>query len=592
MSSCTHQETKTTVPSFKYPQESGKMASKKRNSSETQLPKLPASSTSSEDTSCPLCSEDNAKLSKTEWIACDHCKTWYHDTCLGISIEESDLYATLHCPSCAATYGESVKKRVSSRKRSKIDYVALNLGETNATSLLKGLHPHIARLVSYNGDNGVDIETKDKYFYVRSGDEITKQFIDSCGFNKPILVPASKLQGSGMEMPKDLSVSDVAEAVGKDTPVEVMDVMTQDALKGWTLGQWRDYFEDESDRDRIRNVISLEISSSELGSKVRRPKVVEDLDVIDKAWPELLADSRKSVAKYCLMSVKDLYTDFHLDFAGTQVYYHVIRGEKKFLMFPPTRHNNKAYTKWSLLQDQNLIFFPDYLQELSQGRLAAEDQGFTITLRKGDLMLIPSGWIHAVYTPENSVVIGGNFLTLTSMPQQLEVVQIEKQTKVPAKFAFPQFQKAMWYVAKWLVDQRPDLSKFERIGAASLCRYLQTTLEYVTGCCFDVNEKRKIKASIPRKVIGDPTVLLKELSEFTEAAPELKTLENTQKKTKPRKGQTVEPTNDSDATEDETFSDGATQEKSNSNLTVEKPIKKEGISRIIELTTPAIELAR
>ena len=31
------------------------------------------------------------------------------------------------------------------------------------------------------------------------------------------------------------------------------------------------------------------------------------------------------VQKYCLMSVKDSYTDFHVDFGGTSVWYHVIR---------------------------------------------------------------------------------------------------------------------------------------------------------------------------------------------------------------------------------------------------------------------------
>lgn len=31
-------------------------------------------------------------------------------------------------------------------------------------------------------------------------------------------------------------------------------------------------------------------------------------------------------------------------------------------------------------------------------------------LHAGDTLLIPSGWPHAVVTPEDSLVIGGNFL--------------------------------------------------------------------------------------------------------------------------------------------------------------------------------------
>jgi hypothetical protein len=34
------------------------------------------------------------------------------------------------------------------------------------------------------------------------------------------------------------------------------------------------------------------------------------------------------VQKYCLMSVAGCYTDFHIDFGGTSVWYHIIKGRK------------------------------------------------------------------------------------------------------------------------------------------------------------------------------------------------------------------------------------------------------------------------
>lgn len=40
--------------------------------------------------------------------------------------------------------------------------------------------------------------------------------------------------------------------------------------------------------------------------------------------------------RYCLMSVKGCYTDFHIDFGGTSVWYHVFKGQKVscfYLMF-------------------------------------------------------------------------------------------------------------------------------------------------------------------------------------------------------------------------------------------------------------------
>ena len=42
-----------------------------------------------------------------------------------------------------------------------------------------------------------------------------------------------------------------------------------------------------------------------------------------------------------------------------------------------------------------------------------------------------TGWIHAVYTPTDSLVFGGNFLHSFNISQQLRVAAMEGSTKVP-----------------------------------------------------------------------------------------------------------------------------------------------------------------
>lgn len=34
------------------------------------------------------------------------------------------------------------------------------------------------------------------------------------------------------------------------------------------------------------------------------------------------------LSRYCLMSVEGCYTDFHIDFGGTSVWYHILKGSK------------------------------------------------------------------------------------------------------------------------------------------------------------------------------------------------------------------------------------------------------------------------
>lgn len=64
------------------------------------------------------------------------------------------------------------------------------------------------------------------------------------------------------------------------------------------------------------------------------------IDWVDCVWPRHLKESQTEatnvleemkypkVQKYCLMSVKGCYTDFHVDFGGTSVWYHILKGKK------------------------------------------------------------------------------------------------------------------------------------------------------------------------------------------------------------------------------------------------------------------------
>lgn len=82
------------------------------------------------------------------------------------------------------------------------------------------------------------------------------------------------------------------------------------------------------------------------------------------------------------------------------------------------------------------------------------------------------GWIHAVYTPVDSMVFGGNFLHSFNIPTQLNICNIEDRTRVctckreelrtlvhfinfqhtslslqvPTKFRYPFYYEMCWYV--------------------------------------------------------------------------------------------------------------------------------------------------
>jgi F-box and leucine-rich repeat protein 10/11 len=247
-----------------------------------------------------------------------------------------------------------------------------------------------------------------------------------------------------MVIPPGLTVRRVADLYGIEEKFDVIDVKSQEGEdKKWNMAKWADYYEQEGEKV-VRNVISLEVSQSRLGRLIRRPKSVRDMDLQDSVWPEEDKNAPK-VGFYCLMSVADCYTDFHIDFGGSSVYYHIVKGKKTFFFIPPTKQNLKKYEDWCLSPAQNHTFLPHQVK----------DECYRVDLSEGDTMLIPSGWIHAVWTPENSLVIGGNFLTRLHYEMQIRIAEVEKNTKVPRKFRYPHFQKVLWYTVYRYLEEDP-----------------------------------------------------------------------------------------------------------------------------------------
>lgn len=52
-----------------------------------------------------------------------------------------------------------------------------------------------------------------------------------------------------------------------------------------------------------------------------------------------------------------------------------------------------------------------------------------------------------MFTPEDSLVFGGNFLHGFNIDGQLKVTRLESRLSVPTRYRFPFFQELNWYAA-------------------------------------------------------------------------------------------------------------------------------------------------
>lgn len=87
---------------------------------------------------------------------------------------------------------------------------------------------------------------------------------------------------------------------------------TQSNTPGYTLARWSAYYNTSAEqRDRIRNVISLEISDTPLGERIVPPRLVRDVDWVSQYWPSSRygrGHAYPKVQLYCLMGVAGAWT--------------------------------------------------------------------------------------------------------------------------------------------------------------------------------------------------------------------------------------------------------------------------------------------
>ncbi|XP_028930924.1 lysine-specific demethylase 7A isoform X1 [Ornithorhynchus anatinus] len=365
-------------------------------------------------------------------IECDICKDWFHGSCVTVEEHHAVDIDQYHCPSCAVLHGASLMKK--RRNWHRHDYTEIDDGSKPVQA---GTRTFVKELRARTFPSADEIVVK------MHGSQLTQRYLEKHGFDLPIMVP--KLDDLGLRLPPPtFSVADVERYVGGDKMIDVIDVARQADSK-MKLHNYIKYFMNPN-RPKVLNVISLEFSDTKMSELVEVPDIARKLSWVENYWPDDSVFPKPFVQKYCLMGVQDSYTDFHIDFGGTSVWYHVLWGEKIFYLIKPTDENLELYESWSSSVTQSEVYFGDKV-----------DKCYKCVVKQGHTLFVPTGWIHAVLTSQDCMAFGGNFLHNLNIGMQLRCYEMEKRLKTPDLFKFPFFEAICWFVAKNLLETLKEL---------------------------------------------------------------------------------------------------------------------------------------
>ncbi|XP_052400523.1 lysine-specific demethylase 7B [Carassius gibelio] len=360
-------------------------------------------------------------------IECDICKDWFHGSCVEVEEHHAVDIDVYHCPNCDVHHGPSLMKK--RRNWHRHDYTEPDDGSKPVQA---GTSVFVQELQARTFPNG------DEILQPMQGSQVTQRYLERHGFRYPIAV--HKMEGLGLRLPPtDFSVKDVERYVGGDKVIDVIDVARQADSKMKLSAFVKYYYSPQ--QPKVLNVISLEFSDTKMSELVVVPDIAQKMSWVENYWPDDSYFPKPFVQKYCLMGVKDSYTDFHIDFGGTSVWYHVLWGEKIFYLIKPTPANLALYEEWSSSPSQSEVFFGEKV-----------DKCYKCVVRQGTTLLIPTGWIHAVLTSQDCMAFGGNFLHNLNIGMQLRCYEMERRLKTPDLFKFPYFEAICWYVANNLLE--------------------------------------------------------------------------------------------------------------------------------------------
>ncbi|XP_058791434.1 lysine-specific demethylase phf2-like isoform X3 [Phymastichus coffea] len=422
-------------------------------------------------------------------IQCYLCRIWYHGQCVSIKEYMATEIDKFHCPRCVPIHNQSIMKVRTNWHRHNYSEM-----EAEGKPVQTGTPVFIRELKSRHFPKADDIVKHLK------GQQLTMQYLQTNGFDIPIIVDIK----DGLDMvvpPPNFSLYDVQTYIGGEREMDVIDVAKQNNVR-MSLKEFVEYYYDPN-RSRILNVISLEFTNTGLSSMVEAPYIARKLDWVNyvwpRDWPEDSELKKPEVQKYCLMGVKDSFTDFHIDFGGTSVWYHVLRGEKVFYLIKPTAANLHLYQQWMSSSTQSETFFGDQV-----------DACYKCVLKQGQTMLIPTGWIHAVLTPIDSLVFGGNFVHSLNIPMQIQIYEMERKLKTPAKFQYPGFETINWFAAKRLLKELKDLNSEEKKCPPYFLQGVKALLSILKQWNTDKDYSMLSRSQIPQTISSQK--VLKDLS--------------------------------------------------------------------------------
>ena len=224
-----------------------------------------------------------------------------------------------------------------------------------------------------------------------------------------------------------LTVKEVCKHVGVDRVVHAQGRRTQNAPKQMKMSDFDKHYAAKKHRAEY----SVDVTGTTMDQLAHRPSIVDRLDWVTLAHKVDLQTTAAAkrylkLQKCYLVAVGGSCTNFNVSVGGTSMWYHVLKGRKVFWLIKPTADNVELFKQWHIGGGSENVFFGDLVDECQR-----------LVLEEGHTLMLPGGWIHAVFAPVDSSALSGKFAHSYGVAIQEKISDLELELDVPQKERFP-----------------------------------------------------------------------------------------------------------------------------------------------------------
>mmetsp|Transcript_45759 Transcript_45759/g.118263 ORF Transcript_45759/g.118263 Transcript_45759/m.118263 type:complete len:485 (-) Transcript_45759:125-1579(-) len=158
------------------------------------------------------------------------------------------------------------------------------------------------------------------------------------------------------------------------------------------------------------------------------PQLGEDYKVFDYFSDDLfsLMGEDRPEYRWLIIGPQRSGSNFHVDPNSTNAWNALVRGRKKWIMFPP--HITPPGVHPS--SDMGTVTSPVSLMEWFLNYYAqakATGESIEFIQEEGDLVFVPSGWWHAVLNIEDTIAVTQNYVSPSNVHPALEFLEVKRE---------------------------------------------------------------------------------------------------------------------------------------------------------------------